>query len=111
MVFLSIILCVLNIQAQSHFKLYKSEGHFYLNGEMNEIHVDSILLEAECRLDLAVGELQRNPRIQRHPRNSVRIGRELHPPAPQPPPRDGVGRIRCHPTHNRGTVATSITPC
>ena len=29
MVFLSIILCVLNIQAQSHFKLYKSEGHFY----------------------------------------------------------------------------------
>ena len=66
MVFLSIILCVLNIQAQSHFKLYKSEGHFYLNGEMNEIHVNSILLEAECRLDLAVGELQRNPRIQRH---------------------------------------------
>ena len=51
MVFLSIILCVLNIQAQSHFKLYKSEGHFYLDGEMNEIHVDSILLEAECRLD------------------------------------------------------------
>ena len=40
MVFLSIILCVLNIQAQSHFKLYKSEGHFYLNGEMNETHVD-----------------------------------------------------------------------
>ena len=67
MVFLSIILCVLNIQAQSHFKLYKSEGHFYLNGEMNETHVDSILLEAGCRRDLAVGELQRNPRIQRHP--------------------------------------------
>ena len=59
MVFLSIILCVLNIQAQSHFKLYKSEGHFYLNGEMNETHethVDSILLETECRRDLAVGE-------------------------------------------------------
>ena len=47
---------MLNIQAQSHFKLYKSEGHFYLNGEMNEIHVDSILLEAGCRRDLAVGE-------------------------------------------------------
>ena len=84
MVFLSIILCVLNIQAQSHFKLYKSEGHFYLNGEMNEIHVDSILLEAECRRDLAGGERQRNPRIQRLPRNSVRIGRELHPPDAQP---------------------------
>ena len=56
MVFLSIILCVLNIQAQSHFKLYKSEGHFYLNGEMNETHVDSILLETGCRWDLAVGE-------------------------------------------------------
>ena len=49
MVFLSIILCVLNIQAQSHFKLYKSEGHFYFNGEMNETHVDSILLETGCR--------------------------------------------------------------
>ena len=56
MVFLSIILCVLNIQAQSHFKLYKSEGHFYLNGETNETHVDSILLETGCRRDLAVGE-------------------------------------------------------
>ena len=80
MVFLSIILCVLNIQAQSHFKLYKSEGHFYLNGEMNEIHVDSILLEAECRLDLAVGELQRNPRIQRPPEKaSVEDANSSHP--------------------------------
>ena len=49
LLFLNIILCVLNIQAQSHFKLYKSEGHFYFNGQMNEIHVDSILLETGCR--------------------------------------------------------------
>lgn len=47
--FLSIFLCVLHVQAQSHFKLYKSEGHFYFNGQMNETHVDSILLETGCR--------------------------------------------------------------
>lgn len=47
--FFGIILCVLHVQAQSHFKLYKSEGHFYFNGQMNEIHVDSILLETGCR--------------------------------------------------------------
>ena len=49
LVFLSIILCALHIQAQSHFKLYKSEGHFYFNGQMNETRVDSILLETGCR--------------------------------------------------------------
>jgi hypothetical protein len=49
LVFLSIILCVLNTQAQSNFKLYKSEGHFYFNGQMNETRVDSILLETGCR--------------------------------------------------------------
>ena len=48
-VILNIILCVLHLQAQSHFKLYKSEGHFYFNGQMNETHVDSILLETGCR--------------------------------------------------------------
>ena len=49
LLFLNIILCVLNIQAQSHYKLYKSDGHFYFNGQMNETHVDSILLETGCR--------------------------------------------------------------
>ena len=48
-VILNIILCVLHLQAQSHFKLYKSEGHFYFNGQINETHVDSILLETGCR--------------------------------------------------------------
>ena len=43
-----IFFCVLHLQAQSHFKLYKSEGHFYFNGQMNEIRVDSILLETGC---------------------------------------------------------------
>lgn len=47
--FLSIFLCVLHPQAQSLFKLYKSEGHFYFNGQMNETHIDSILLETGCR--------------------------------------------------------------
>lgn len=47
--FLSFILCVPHIQAQSHFKLYKSDGHFYFNGQMNETQVDSILLETGCR--------------------------------------------------------------
>lgn len=49
LVFLSIILSVLHIQAQSHFKLYKNDGHFYFNGQMNETDVDSILLETGCR--------------------------------------------------------------
>lgn len=49
LLFLNIILCVLNIQAQSHYKLYKSDGHFYFNGQMNETDVDSILLETGCR--------------------------------------------------------------
>ena len=49
LIFLNIIFCVLHIQAQSHYKLYKSEGHFYFNGQMNEIQVDSILLETGCR--------------------------------------------------------------
>lgn len=43
-----IFFCVLHLQAQSHFKLYKSEGHFYFNGQMNETRVDSILLETGC---------------------------------------------------------------
>ena len=49
LIFLNIIFCVLHIQAQSHYKLYKSEGHYYFNGQMNEIPVDSILLETGCR--------------------------------------------------------------
>lgn len=44
LIIISIIFGALNIQAQSHFKLYKSEGHFYFNGQMNETRVDSILL-------------------------------------------------------------------
>lgn len=48
LIIISIIFGALNIQAQSHFKLYKSEGHFYFNGQMNETRVDSILLETGC---------------------------------------------------------------